>query len=249
MSYVVTDKDILFGRGGMVNQHRGNKDYRRFIAATKDSYWGLNCVDRPLFLRSIFETLQIERYQFIRFNTETKQYETVDDDEVMIKITQSFRETDKKPAAKAKPRTGRVPECPVEGAQQMEHDQQNNACPSADDHLLSDVSSSQGSSSSDWSVAVDNETDSGFCDWTIEPLLCFPSPIPLRNPVSEPFDDLTPLPFPGPLQCKGTNDVRVWQSDGSYDAIPGPDTNEMLADFLRRHVKELPVSSPDFADR
>jgi len=26
MSYIVTDKGILFGQGGMVNQHRGNKD-------------------------------------------------------------------------------------------------------------------------------------------------------------------------------------------------------------------------------
>jgi len=210
MCYVVTDKDILSGRGGKVNQNRGNKVYRRFIAARKNVYKGLNAVDRPLLVRSIFETLESERYRFIRFNIETKQYETVDDDEIMIKITQSFRETDKKPVAKAKSQTGRVSERPFEGARQTEHREQSDASPSANGYLLRDVSPSQGSSFSDGSDLDDNETDSGLSDQTLEPLR-FPSPTPWSVMVSQHPNYPSPRVFPAPLPRNAANDIRSWQ--------------------------------------
>ncbi len=66
----------------------------------------------------------------------------------MERITQSLQETDKKPAAKAKPQMGRASERPLKGAaQQVEHSHQSNASLSAYVSFPSNVSYSQGSSS------------------------------------------------------------------------------------------------------
>jgi len=98
MSY--TDKDILCGQDGNAILHSGNKYYRDLVAANKDRYLRGSPADKRNLVQFIFDTLKSKDYQFVESN---EPYEKVDDETVMKKIAQRFREKDKKGQAKAKP--------------------------------------------------------------------------------------------------------------------------------------------------
>ncbi len=117
---------ILCAQGGLGNDHDGNKYYCALIAASKDLYLRGSHAENNKLVQSIFDTLKSKEYQFMRLNKKPNQYEKVGDNRVMKKIAQCF--CDMNNPAKAKP-------------------QHVHASNSPDDDHLSDVSSSQGSSS------------------------------------------------------------------------------------------------------
>jgi len=240
-------KYILSGKGPAVYQHGSNKIYHRFIAAWMDIYLGLKSpLDQTSFVQSVLETFHYKGFRFVRFNTETKQYEDVDDDEAMKKIKQSFR-PNKKPVAEAKPQMGHASGRPHKGDQQVEHHHQSNQSLAADGNLRNDVSDSHENSFSDGSVVDSNETGSGLSDRTLEPFR-FPSSVPWSDLISQPPNYPSPRVFPAPLPCSCATEAGFSrQTDGSHDATQQPD-KIMVAHFLRLHVTPVPVSTPDFAN-
>jgi len=157
---------ILCARGGNVIHHIGNKNYRNMVAANKDRYLRGSHVEKRNIVQSIFNKLKDEKYQFMKRNEETGQYEQVDDKKVMTKIAQCFR--DKIQEAKASPQNvdASIPAdddhlsnapLPLGSIFSAEPPHQSNECPIEGIVFLDNVCISPGgSSSADGSVLSDS---------------------------------------------------------------------------------------------
>ena len=94
----VTDRDVLLGRGGGVNNHSGNRVYRRLIDKKRSLYRSLpDRADKSLLIRSVFQALQNNNVRFLKKKKKSKSthedvWFEISEVDAMGKISQAFRE-------------------------------------------------------------------------------------------------------------------------------------------------------------
>jgi len=224
---------IFCARGGLGDDHSGNKYYRDMVAANQHRYQGTDADKRNL-VQEIFDTLRNKGYHFMERNRQTGEYTQVDDDRVLKnKIPKCFRDTIQ--AANA-------------------NSQHVNASSSSDDDHLSNVSSSfehphqsnerpfdgfvfrddlsfslGGSSSADGSVLSDSGSS----------LATFPPTFPEAE---QQLNDINFAEFSFESTWEPTRSAAV--------TMQRPDVVKETIDALSRmNVREKDVSSkPDFAN-
>jgi hypothetical protein len=92
-----TDRDILCGRGGKVNRHPGNRVYRRLVEHKKNLYKNLiRKEDKYMLICSILHAVKSEGGRFMKEDEITGTWFEIGDDEAMGKMSQAFREPEKK---------------------------------------------------------------------------------------------------------------------------------------------------------
>mmetsp|Transcript_13588 Transcript_13588/g.16413 ORF Transcript_13588/g.16413 Transcript_13588/m.16413 type:complete len:244 (+) Transcript_13588:2-733(+) len=91
---LVTDHDILCGRGGLTNHHRGNKRFRDVVALHRPDYVRASKVQKPGVARMIVQAIRNSDPpgRFLKKNEETGKWYDVGDKQAAIKASQALRE-------------------------------------------------------------------------------------------------------------------------------------------------------------
>lgn len=87
------DNDILLGRGGLTNNHYGNKEYRKVIKVFKADYRKLRKkADKADVVRHILDLCSYWGARFMKFNELDGLWEEVDYSHAYGKTSQALRE-------------------------------------------------------------------------------------------------------------------------------------------------------------
>jgi len=94
---LVTDHDILCGRGGLTNHHIGNKRFRDVVALHRPDYVRASKVQKPGVARMIVQAIRNSDPpgRFLKKNEETGKWYDVGDKQAAIKASQALREKTK----------------------------------------------------------------------------------------------------------------------------------------------------------
>jgi len=90
---IISDQDVLFGRGGLTNRHRGNLRYRDFITLHRDDYVQSSKIEKPKVALRIVKAIKSgpSPGRFLKRGGNGKWYE-VSDKEASWKASQALRE-------------------------------------------------------------------------------------------------------------------------------------------------------------
>lgn len=105
---LVTDYDILLGRGGLTNHHKGNKRFRDIVALHRADYIRAPKIQKPSVARVIVRAIRNgdPPGRFLRKNEETGHWEDVGDKKAAEKTSQALREKIKGDDEKGVPAPG-----------------------------------------------------------------------------------------------------------------------------------------------
>ena len=88
-----TEKDVLFGRGGRGNHHKGNKRYRSLVNSHKKQYRKTKDKQaKTAIARLIVHTINASGGRFLRFDTSEKKWVEVPIVRARTKVSQALRE-------------------------------------------------------------------------------------------------------------------------------------------------------------
>jgi hypothetical protein len=88
---VITEKDVLCGRGGAVNAHRGNKRFRDIIDQHRRTYLASRKAMKPLMNRAVVRLIRQEGGRFLKCDNDGLWYE-IGDFKAHEKVGQAFRQ-------------------------------------------------------------------------------------------------------------------------------------------------------------
>mmetsp|Transcript_29186 Transcript_29186/g.62541 ORF Transcript_29186/g.62541 Transcript_29186/m.62541 type:complete len:768 (+) Transcript_29186:141-2444(+) len=88
------EHDVLFGRGGGTNHHKGNKRYRKMVEDRKVRYVNCKRLDKPLVALEIIKEWrnQFPPGRFLKFDEKKNEYNDVGDKKAREKTSQALRE-------------------------------------------------------------------------------------------------------------------------------------------------------------
>mmetsp|Transcript_4160 Transcript_4160/g.5967 ORF Transcript_4160/g.5967 Transcript_4160/m.5967 type:complete len:801 (+) Transcript_4160:100-2502(+) len=91
---LVTDNDILCGRGGMTNHHKGNKRFRDIVALHRPDYVRANKVNKPAVARMIIKAIRSgdSPGRFLKKDEKTGKWFDIGDRRAAEKASQALRE-------------------------------------------------------------------------------------------------------------------------------------------------------------
>lgn len=91
---LVTDNDILCGRGGMTNHHKGNKRFRDIVALHRPDYVRANKVNKPAVARMIIKAIRSgdPPGRFLKKDEKTGKWFDIGDRRAAEKASQALRE-------------------------------------------------------------------------------------------------------------------------------------------------------------
>ena len=88
----VTDLDVVFGRGGGTNRHRGNEIFRDLVAKARPGYLAARKKEKGEIARRIVKEIRSRGGRWLKKDTATGAWQEVSDDVATKKTTQAFRE-------------------------------------------------------------------------------------------------------------------------------------------------------------
>ena len=83
---IVTDNDILFGRGRRVENHPGNKMFREFIQQYSDVYVTASRIGKTILLGNLVQILKEKNVRMLR-KRENEQWQQVNDVQMKHKVS------------------------------------------------------------------------------------------------------------------------------------------------------------------
>merc|ERR1719464_1730764 len=88
------ENDVMYGRGGGTNHHKGNKKYRKMVEDRKVEYVNCKRLDKPLVALEIIRLwrAQLPPGRFLKQNDKTGQWYDVGDKKAREKTSQALRE-------------------------------------------------------------------------------------------------------------------------------------------------------------
>jgi hypothetical protein len=86
----VGENDVLFGRGGGTNRHRGNIYFRQLVADSQPEYLLCRKIDKSGIANAIVKAIQSKNGRFLKMRGEF--YEEVGDNVARLKTSQALRE-------------------------------------------------------------------------------------------------------------------------------------------------------------
>merc|ERR1712238_195016 len=88
------ENDVMYGRGGGTNHHKGNKKYRIMVEDRKLEYVNSKRLDKPLVALEIIRIwrAQLPTGRFLKHNDKTGQWDDVGDKKAREKTSQALRE-------------------------------------------------------------------------------------------------------------------------------------------------------------
>lgn len=91
---MVTDHDILCGRGGLTNHHKGNKRFRDIVALHRPDYVRAPKIQKPSVARVIVRAIRNgpPAGRFLKKNEKTGKWEDIGDKKAAEKTSQALRE-------------------------------------------------------------------------------------------------------------------------------------------------------------
>uniref|UniRef100_A0A7S1VR48 DUF6824 domain-containing protein n=1 Tax=Grammatophora oceanica TaxID=210454 RepID=A0A7S1VR48_9STRA len=92
MPLLVMETDVIFGRGGISNHHRGNIRYRMLVKTYQRVYLQAKRHDKPKIAMLIVETIRREKGRFLKKDDKTQQWHDVGNPKAREKTSQALRE-------------------------------------------------------------------------------------------------------------------------------------------------------------
>ena len=88
------EHDVMYGRGGGTNHHKGNKEYRKMVEDRKLEYVNSKRLDKPLVALEIIRIWRskLPPGRFLKQNAKTGHWEDVGDKKAREKTSQALRE-------------------------------------------------------------------------------------------------------------------------------------------------------------
>lgn len=88
----VTDRDVLFGRGGESNHHPGNKVYLKYILDRQSPYKTLPRKEKTAMSQQVVDLVHGRKGRFLKPEKETGRYFVVTEKTARDKVSQALRE-------------------------------------------------------------------------------------------------------------------------------------------------------------
>lgn len=88
----VTEKDVLFGRGGGTNRHRGNMYFRDLVSESQPRYLQARKLEKTAISKTIIAHIRSRKGRFLKWNPGTDLWEDVGDRKAVEKASQALRE-------------------------------------------------------------------------------------------------------------------------------------------------------------
>lgn len=88
----VTDRDVLFGRGGGTNRHKGNMYFRDLVSESQPRYLQARKLEKTAISKKIIAHIRARQGRFLKWNPRTNLWEDVGDRKAVEKASQALRE-------------------------------------------------------------------------------------------------------------------------------------------------------------
>lgn len=88
----VTDRDVLFGRGGGTNRHKGNMYFRDLVSESQPRYLQARKLEKTAISKKIIAHIRGRQGRFLKWNPRTDLWEDVGDRKAVEKASQALRE-------------------------------------------------------------------------------------------------------------------------------------------------------------